>query len=96
MPSTPGTQTLRIDKLLWHLRFAKSRTLAQSWVMTGHMRVNGKRIENAHLQIRVGDVITLARGEEILTLRIEQIPPRRGPASEAQKCYSFLTASGNQ
>jgi ribosome-associated heat shock protein Hsp15 len=88
----PDTPSLRIDKLLWHLRLAKSRTLAQNWVASGHMRVNGKRVESAHLLIHIGDVITVMRGEEIVIVRVDQIPPRRGPATEARKCYSFLTA----
>ena len=89
-----GTQeTLRIDKLLWHLRLAKSRTLAQSWIEAGHMRANGNRVEHAHLLIHVGDVITFPRGDDVLTIRVNQIPPRRGPAAEAQSCYSFLSAS---
>lgn len=87
---------LRIDKLLWHVRLAKSRTLAQSWIASGHVRVNGKRVEHAHVLIHVGDIITMPRGEEILILRIDEIPARRGPASDAQKCYSFLTASGDK
>jgi ribosome-associated heat shock protein Hsp15 len=88
----PDGGTLRIDKLLWHLRFAKSRTLAQSWVAAGHMRVNGNRVEHTHIAISVGDIITFARDEDIVAVRIDKIPLRRGPAPEAQKCYSFLTA----
>ncbi len=91
----PESGSLRIDKLLWHLRLVKSRTLAQSWIETGHTRVNGNRVEHTHLMIRVGDVITFPRGDDVLTIRVEVIPLRRGPASEAQKCYSFLTASKN-
>jgi ribosome-associated heat shock protein Hsp15 len=86
------TPALRVDKLLWHLRLVKSRTLAQSWIAQGHMRVNGKRIEHSHTLIRVGDVITLSRGDEVLTVVLDQIPDRRGPANEAKKCYSVLTA----
>jgi ribosome-associated heat shock protein Hsp15 len=89
------SEALRIDKLLWHLRLAKSRTLAQNWVQAGYMRVNGKRVLHSHLLIHLGDVITLPRGDDILTIRIDQIPARRGPAPEAQKCYSFLTANKN-
>ena len=85
-------QALRIDKLFWHLRLSKSRTLAKRWVETGHMRVNGSRIEHAHRLIHVGDIITLPSGDDILTIRIDQIPLRRGPAPEATKCYSFLSA----
>jgi ribosome-associated heat shock protein Hsp15 len=91
----PSTETLRIDKLLWHLRLAKSRTLAQSWIDAGHMRVNGNRVEHAHVMIRIGDILTFPKGEDVLTIRVDHIPLRRGPAAEAQKCYSFLTASKN-
>ena len=31
---------LRIDRLLWFLRFSKSRSLAQKWVADGHFRRN--------------------------------------------------------
>ena len=89
----PEGNALRIDKLLWHLRLAKSRTSAQRSVEAGHMRVNGNRVEHAHLLIHVGDIITMSRGDDILTIRIDQMPPRRGPAPEAVKCYSFLSAS---
>ena len=89
----PEGNALRIDKLLWHLRLAKSRTSAQRSVEAAHMRVNGARVEHSHLLIHVGDVITMPRGDDILTIRIDQIPLRRGPAPEATKCYSFLSAS---
>ena len=89
----PEGNALRIDKLLWHLRLAKSRTSAQRSIEAAHMRVNGSRIEHAHRLIHVGDIITLPRGEDVLTIRIDQIPLRRGPAPEAIKCYSFLSAS---
>jgi ribosome-associated heat shock protein Hsp15 len=91
----PDSNALRIDKLLWHLRLAKSRTLAQNWVQAGYMRVNGMRVLHCHLLIHTGDVITLPRGDNILTIRIDQIPARRGPAPETRKCYSFLTANKN-
>lgn len=33
---------MRIDKLLWFLRFAPTRRLAHDWVMDGHLRINGR------------------------------------------------------
>jgi len=58
---------LRIDKLLFFLRFAKSRTLAQGWAEAGHIRVNGRRVEKASLPIVTGDVITMPIGETVVT-----------------------------
>ena len=81
---------MRIDKLLFFLRFAKSRTLAQSWAETGHIRVNGRRVEKASLAIATGDVITVPIGDVVVTLKLLTVPVRRGPAGEAQLCYQLI------
>ncbi|MBP6442221.1 MAG: RNA-binding S4 domain-containing protein [Sphingorhabdus sp.] len=81
---------MRIDKLLFFLRFAKSRTLAQNWAEAGHIRVNGRRVEKASLSISTGDVITLPIGEAVVMLKLISIPTRRGPANEAKLCYQLM------
>ena len=43
------TETLRIDKWLWHARFFKSRTLAGKFVNSGKVRMNGAPIAKAHV-----------------------------------------------
>jgi ribosome-associated heat shock protein Hsp15 len=79
--------SLRIDKLLWHLRLSKSRSLAQVLVAEGHIRLNGRRVEKPSAEVKVGDALTIPRGDAVLAIRVVAIPPRRGPASEAQACY---------
>lgn len=81
---------LRIDKLLFFLRFAKTRTLAQNWAEAGHIRVNGRRVEKASLSTAVGDVITLPIGEAVVMLKLISMPTRRGPANEVQLCYHLM------
>lgn len=81
---------LRIDKLLFFLRVAKSRTLAQGWAEAGHIRVNGRRIEKGSGTVQTGDIITLPKGEAVLAIKLLAIPTRRGPAAEAQLCYQVL------
>jgi ribosome-associated heat shock protein Hsp15 len=81
---------LRIDKLLFFLRFAKSRTLAQNWAEAGHIRLNGRRVEKASLSTAVGDVITLPIGETVVMLKLISMPTRRGPANEVQLCYQRI------
>jgi ribosome-associated heat shock protein Hsp15 len=83
-------EALRIDKLLWHLRLAKSRSLAQALIGAGHVRINGNRVEKPSIEAKAGDVITLPRGQGALAIRLLSIPPRRGPAAEAQACYSEI------
>jgi ribosome-associated heat shock protein Hsp15 len=81
---------LRIDKLLWHLRLTKSRSLAQSLIATGHVRLNGHRVEKPSVEVKAGDTLTLPRGEGALAIRIFTIPPHRGPPTEAQSHYSEI------
>ena len=81
---------MRIDRLLFFLRVAKSRTLAQGWAEAGHIRVNGRRIEKGSVTVAVGDAITLPKGDIVLTIRLLEMPTRRGPAAEAQRCYQLL------
>lgn len=81
---------LRIDKLLFFLRIAKSRTLAQGWAEAGHIRINGRRVEKGSIGVVAGDVITLPKGETVLAIRLLSIPIRRGPPAEAKLCYQPL------
>ena len=87
---------MRIDKLLWFLRLAPSRTLAHDWVEAGHIRRNGRRVERAAQAIAIGDVLTLPLGARTIALRVTALPQRRGPANEAQGCYERLDRPASQ
>ena len=50
---------MRIDKLLWYLRLARSRSIAQGMAEEGHLRLNGRRIDRAHQKVACGDVLTI-------------------------------------
>ncbi len=82
-----AAESLRIDRLLFFLRLAKSRTLAQHWAEAGHIRINGKRVEKGSAPVYSGDVITLPKGEDVLVIGLVTMPIRRGPPNEAQACY---------
>ena len=84
---------MRIDLFLHRIRLVKSRTLAQSIVETGYVRVDGKRIEKTSEQVRDGSVIALPLQGKVRVIRILALPARRGPASEARACYEELGAN---
>ncbi len=90
----PGESSLRIDKLLWFLRFAGSRSLAQDWVAEGHIRLNGRRIERASTAVRCGDVLVLPLRSGVKVITVGDLPRRRGPVEEARGCYEVLDAAG--
>jgi ribosome-associated heat shock protein Hsp15 len=86
---------MRIDKLLWFLRFSRTRGLAQRWVEAGHIRRNGQRVEKPGQRVASGDVLTLPLRERVLVIELAALPERRGPALEAQSCYRVLDAGGS-
>ena len=81
---------MRIDKLVWYLRFAASRNLAQQWIEQGHFRLNRRRIDKPGHPVKPGDVLTLPLRSQVLVIELLGLPERRGPAEEAQACYRVL------
>jgi ribosome-associated heat shock protein Hsp15 len=84
------TDSLRIDKWLWHARFCKTRAIAQDKATAGHIRVNGYRVEKASVSVHVGDVMTLPTGGKVVALRVLSLGERRGPATEARTLYELI------
>ncbi len=91
--ATPGagTQTQRVDKWLWHVRVAKTRSIATALVQAGKVRVNRGRVLKASHMVKLGDVITVAVGGRVRVLRVAGFAARRGTAAEARKLYGDLT-----
>jgi len=84
---------MRLDKLLWYLRLAKTRPVAQAMAEEGHIRLNGRRTDRAHQKIAAGDVLTIPVGTGAQVIEVLALPRRRGPAPEAQACYRVLDAA---
>ena len=49
----------RLDNVAYRLGFGDSRPMARQLVTHGHVLVNGKKVDIASYQIKVGDVITI-------------------------------------
>ncbi|MBW8755589.1 MAG: RNA-binding S4 domain-containing protein [Sphingomonadales bacterium] len=84
---------MRIDKLLWYLRLAKTRGIAQALAEEGHIRLNARRVDRAHQKVVAGDVLTVPLGAGVRVIELLALPHRRGPAPEAQSCYRVLDES---
>jgi ribosome-associated heat shock protein Hsp15 len=81
---------VRIDRYLHCIRLVKSRTLAQAVIDTGHVRIDGRRVEKSSDPVKVGSVVALPLRDEVRVLRVLCLPARRGPAAEARACYEEL------
>ena len=86
------TDSLRLDKWLWHTRFYKTRTLATAAINGGKVHLNAERVKPAH-RVRIGDRLSLSLQGIVAEFEILGFPQRRGPASEAQSHYLETPAS---
>jgi ribosome-associated heat shock protein Hsp15 len=89
------SERVRIDKWLWAARFFKTRALASEAVNGGKVHLNGQRIKPARM-VKIGDEYQILRGFERLTVVVEALADRRGPASVAQTLYRETESSIEQ
>jgi ribosome-associated heat shock protein Hsp15 len=81
---------VRVDRYLHCIRLVKSRSLAQGLIETGHVRIDGKRVEKSSEEVRVGNVVAFPLRDRVRVLKVLSLPQRRGPATEARLCYEEL------
>ena len=81
---------MRIDRFLFFIRLAKSRTLAQALIETGHVRVDGKRVTKPSENVHEGSVVALPLHGQTRVITVVSLPSRRGPAAEARSCYEEI------
>jgi ribosome-associated heat shock protein Hsp15 len=81
---------VRIDRFLFFIRLVKSRTLAQTVIEAGHVRIDGKRVEKPSEQVGVGSIVALPLHGRVRIVRVVALPERRGPAPEARLFYEEL------
>jgi ribosome-associated heat shock protein Hsp15 len=85
-----GPDWQRLDKFLFHARFARTRAIAERLIEAGHVRINRQPTVKAHAKLRLGDVLTLRLPAGIRVVRVEMIALRRGPAPEARRLYAEI------
>jgi ribosome-associated heat shock protein Hsp15 len=65
----------------------RTRSAAAALAGSGHVRVNGARIDAASRAVRVGDVITAALDRRVRVMKVLAFGERRGAAEAAQALY---------
>jgi len=81
---------VRLDRYLFCIRLAKSRTLAQAILAEGRTRIDGRRVEKLSEPVGVGSIVTIALRGEIRVFEVLALPDRRGPPAEARAAYRLL------
>jgi ribosome-associated heat shock protein Hsp15 len=74
----------RIDKWLWHARVVRTRQAAAALAASGHVRINGQRVDAPSRAVRPGDVVTVALDRAVRVLKVLGFAERRGSADDAR------------
>jgi ribosome-associated heat shock protein Hsp15 len=83
----------RIDKWLWHARVVRTRSAAAALASSGHVRLNGRRIDAASHLVRPGDVVTVALDRCVRVLKVAGLAERRGSAEIARSLAEDMVAA---
>jgi ribosome-associated heat shock protein Hsp15 len=86
-----GERSQRVDKWLWFARIVKSRSLAQTLVEQGAVRINRVKVVRPSAGISAGDVVTVAVHDHVRVLKVMGEGSRRGPPAEARELYEDLS-----
>ena len=77
---------VRIDKWLWAARFFKTRSLAQTAVSGGKVRLKDERVKVAK-EVKVGDTLSVRIGEYEWVVVVTALSEKRGSAEIARTLY---------
>lgn len=80
----------RIDKWLWFARVVKTRALAQDLAASGHVRLNGRKVDAASQPVKPGDVLTIGVAGRVRILKVVAFAQRRGSYPDALALYEDL------
>ncbi len=92
VPDATAPDALRIDRWLFAVRLFKTRSAAADAVSGGKVHLNGERVRPSHA-VKPGDTVTFTRSTVEFECAVVAVPLRRGPASEAMRCYEETDVS---
>lgn len=68
--------SLRVDKFVWFVRLAKTRSVAAEEVSKGRVKLNGESVKPAK-EVKVGDVVSIHRNTAVFSYKVLQLLDRR-------------------
>ncbi|MFC5995707.1 RNA-binding S4 domain-containing protein [Pseudonocardia hispaniensis] len=79
-------ESTRVDRWLWSVRLAKTRSDAAAACRGGHVRVNDKPAKPA-TPVRIGDTVRARMRDTTRIVEVTQVIDKRVGAPEAVRCY---------
>ncbi|MFA7275038.1 MAG: RNA-binding S4 domain-containing protein [Crocinitomicaceae bacterium] len=81
---------MRVDKYVWCVRLAKTRSLATEWISKGKVKLNGEQVKPAK-EIKVGDTIQISKNTATFSYKVIGILDRRVGAPLVKECIIDTT-----
>lgn len=81
---------MRIDKWLWHVRLAKTRSLASKACLAGHVRIDGAKVKPSR-DVAPGMKIVAERGGVQRVVVVKAMPLARVGAKLVADFYEDMT-----
>jgi ribosome-associated heat shock protein Hsp15 len=82
-----STPAVRLDLWLWAARFFKTRSLAKQAIEAGRIEVGGQAVKPSR-GVKVGERLSVRRGDERFEIEVLGLSDRRGSAPVAQALYA--------
>lgn len=68
--------SVRIDRYVWFVRLAKTRTKAAEQINKGKIKLNGENVKPAAM-VKIGDVIGVVKHSSVFTYKVKEYLDRR-------------------
>ena len=82
--------SMRVDRLLVYLRFARTRSIAREMIERRALRRNRKHVQRVSENVSIGDVLTVMVGNEVRVVEVVSLPERRVSPIDAKTFYREL------
>jgi ribosome-associated heat shock protein Hsp15 len=81
---------LRVDKFVWCVRLAKTRSLASEWVSKGKVKLNGEQVKPSK-DIKLGDRISISKNTATFSYKVIGMLDKRVGAPLVKDCIMDTT-----
>ena len=84
-------KSCRVDKYIWCVRLAKTRSIASKSIAKGKVRLNGELVKSSK-EVKLGDEINIIKHNSTFTFRIIQLLDKRVGAKLVKEYILETTA----
>lgn len=82
--------SLRLDKYVWFVRLAKTRTLATDLVQKSKIKLNNANVKPSK-EVKIGDTISIIKNNAIFSYKVKELLDRRVGAKLVQDYLLDIT-----